>query len=51
MKRCAVCNVFMASEPLADRRMTKVTERKTKRDWAHFVRDIAQGQPIGVPMA
>jgi len=44
-ERCGVCNVFMASEPLAGRRMTKVTERKTKRDWAHFVRDIAQCHP------
>jgi len=44
-ERCGVCNVFMASEPLAGRRMTKVTERKTKRDWAHFVLDIAQCHP------
>lgn len=44
-ERCGVCNVFMASEPLAGRRMTKVTERKTKRDWAHFVSDIAQDHP------
>ncbi len=44
-ERCGVCNVFMASEPLAGRRMTKVTERKTKRDWAHFVHDIAQCHP------
>ncbi len=25
-ERCGVCNVFMASEPLAGRRMTKVTD-------------------------
>ena len=29
-ERCGVCNVFMASEPLAGRRLTKVTERRTK---------------------
>ena len=31
-ERCGVCNVFMATEPLARRRLTKVTERKTKID-------------------
>jgi hypothetical protein len=42
-ERYGVCNVFMASEPLAGKRITKVTERKTKRDWAQFLQDIAQG--------
>lgn len=41
-ERCGVCNVFMASEPLAGTRMTKVTERKTKVDWAQFILDIAK---------
>ena len=41
-ERCGVCNVFMACEPLAGKRMTKVTERKTKSDWAHFLHDIAE---------
>ena len=40
-RRCGTCNVFMATEPLAGTRMTKVTERKTKVDWARFVADIA----------
>jgi len=40
-ERCGVCNVFMATEPLAGRRLTKVTERKTKIDWAHFIEEIA----------
>ena len=44
-ERCGVCNVFMASEPLAGRRLTKVTERRTKLDWAVFVRDIAASYP------
>jgi len=39
-ERCGVCNVFMATEPLAGTRMTKVTERKTKVDWARFLQDI-----------
>ena len=40
-RRCGVCNVFMAAEPLAGKRMTKVTQRRTKTDWAHFLADIA----------
>ena len=40
-QRCGTCNVFMATEPLAGKRMTKVTERKTKLDWAQFLADIA----------
>ena len=40
-QRCGTCNVFMATEPLAGERMTRVTERKTKIDWAHFLADIA----------
>ena len=33
-RRLGTCNVFMATEPLAGRRQTKVTERRTKTDWA-----------------
>lgn len=44
-ERCGTCNVFMACEPLAGRRMTKVTERRTKLDWAQFLEDIAQRYP------
>ena len=40
-RRCDSCNVFMAMEPLAGKRMTKVTERRTKIDWAKFLADIA----------
>ena len=32
----------MASEPLAGRRITKVTQRRTKSDWAHFLNEIAE---------
>jgi hypothetical protein len=31
----------MASEPLAGKRMVKITERKTKKDWAEFLKEIA----------
>ena len=41
-ERCCVCNLFMANEPLAGRRWIKVTERKTKIDWAQFIQEIAE---------
>ena len=40
-KRCGVCNIFMSCEPLAGKRMVKITERKTKRDRAYFLEEIA----------
>ena len=30
-KRCGMCNIFIACEPLTGKRMVKITERKTKR--------------------
>lgn len=41
-KRCGVCNIFMACEPLAGKRVVKITQRKTKIDWAHFVDEISE---------
>lgn len=40
-ERCGVCNVFLAVEPLAGKRMVRITERKTKPDWARFLEEIA----------
>jgi DDE superfamily endonuclease len=40
-ERCGVANIFMANEPLAGKRYVKVTERKTKLEWAMFIREIA----------
>jgi len=40
-ERCGMANIFLASEPLAGRRYVEVTERKTKVDWAVFVKRIA----------
>ena len=31
----------MACEPLAGKRMVKITERKTKKDWSYFLEEIA----------
>ncbi|MFC0711093.1 transposase [Azorhizophilus paspali] len=42
-ERADTCNVFVACEPLAGRRTIRVTERRTRADWAHFVRAIADG--------
>lgn len=40
-ERRGVVNIFLASEPLQGKRYVEVTERKTKNDWARFIRDIA----------
>lgn len=40
-KRLGVCNIFIACEPLAGNRMAKITERRTKSDWAYFLEEIA----------
>ena len=39
-KRCGVCNIFLAFEPLAGKRIVKITERRTKQDWSYFMEDI-----------
>jgi len=39
-RRRGVCNIFLACEPLAGRRMVTITERKTKQDWATFLEEI-----------
>jgi len=44
-ERCGVYNVFMANEPLAGARLAKVTARKTKSDWAQFIRELAAQYP------
>lgn len=41
-ERCGVCNVFMAVEPLAGKRIVEITKRRTKRDWALFLDEIAR---------
>lgn len=40
-RRCGVCNVFIACEPLAGKRIASIKERKTKQDWAYFLEEIA----------
>jgi len=43
--RKGVCNIFMANEPLAGKRIVKVTGQKTKVDWAEFIKDISDNYP------
>ena len=39
-ERHGVCNIFLACEPLAGKRYTKVTTQRTKVDWALFIREV-----------
>jgi hypothetical protein len=48
-ERCGVVNIFLASEPLTGKRYVEVTERKTKADWAKFIKQIADDWYKDVP--
>lgn len=39
--RHGAVNIFMANEPLTGQRLVEVTDFKTKKDWAKFVKRIA----------
>ena len=39
--RHGVVNIFMANEPLRGQRLVEVTEFKTKKDWAKFIKRIS----------
>jgi len=39
-KREGVVNIFMVFAPLLGQRWTRVTKRRTRKDWAYLVRDI-----------
>jgi hypothetical protein len=40
-RRNGTCNIFIACEPLAGKRMVKVTGARTRKDWACFIEEIA----------
>jgi len=44
-KRNGTCCVLMAIEPLAGRRIVKVTKQKTKKDYAMFMKKLAAAYP------
>jgi hypothetical protein len=43
--RNGVCDIFMAIEALAGKRIVKITETRTKKDWAIFIKEIAEKYP------
>jgi transposase len=44
-ERNGTANVFCAVEPLAGRHLTKVTDRRTKPDFAEFLKDVSDRYP------
>jgi transposase len=42
--RNGTANLFLWFAPLEGRRQVKVTQRRTKRDWAEIVRELVDGQ-------
>jgi hypothetical protein len=44
-ERHGTCVVMMAVEPLAGQRTVKVTEQKTKKDYAQFMKALSKGYP------
>ena len=45
-KRNGKANIFVAVEPKHGRRITKVTKRRTKKDFAKFMRDVVLSYPF-----
>lgn len=39
-ERHGTVSVFMACEPLAGKRVVKVSQQRTKKDWAYFMREL-----------
>ena len=39
-KRNGTYNIFLACEPLTGKRIVKITERRTKQEWAYFLEEI-----------
>ena len=37
-------NIFLGSEPLKGQRFISVTDRRTKVDWAHFIKDLVDNK-------
>ena len=41
-EREGTCSVFLAVEPLAGKRIVQVRARRTKADWAYFIRELIE---------
>ena len=44
-KRCGVCNILCAVEPAAGKRMVRITEHRTRQDYARFMRELSELWP------
>lgn len=44
-RRCGVCSIFMANEPLVGKRYVQVCERRTKQDWSMFLKVLSGRYP------
>lgn len=42
--RKGVASIFMAVEPLGGKRRVKITEQRTRTDWAHFIKEMLEGR-------
>ena len=42
-KREGVADLFMFFEPLVGKRFVKVTDQRTRKDWAHAMQDLSDG--------
>jgi hypothetical protein len=49
-KRNGTCNIFMAVEPKAGKRFVKVTDTRTKADFAYFIKDLVGYFPGAEPV-
>lgn len=41
--RCGTANIFLCVEPLSGKTVVEATDRRTKIDFAHFIRDLCDG--------
>jgi transposase len=39
-ERNGTSNIFISFEPLVGKRRTKLTDQRTKKDWAHFIKEL-----------
>lgn len=39
-ERNGTCNIFVAFEPLVGKRRLKITDKRKKIDWAHFIKEL-----------
>lgn len=46
--RKGVCSIFLANEPLRGKRFVTISKRRTKKDWAMFIKEISEKYPDAV---